>query len=166
MAEDQIKNEPNRESFKEVLKKRISTVKGEIQFLDETELTYPRVSELLAIVEVVQGKMIPEILINSIKNESAKKTMAKWNTKLENKSAHLSPDMYRAMLLIDFWGQGENDGLYRYINNTKKTATAIFGNSGVLYGTPQFEDIVSGLEEQLYKELGVNNLDELSKPNF
>jgi hypothetical protein len=153
-------------TLKNMLNKRVCVDGGKIIFLNEAELTHPRVSELLTIVKVTQVDIIPEILVDSVTAVDAKKHMEEWNEWFRTESPHLSPAMYRTLLLGDFWGQNRNQDYYNYIANTNKTAVAIFGDPNTLSGRPQHDDIVPGLEAEFCKELGIDNLDELSNPKL
>ena len=72
MSEDPktITGEPKPNTLVENLGKRISVNNGRIEFLDEGQSTYPRVSELLVIVKVISEMEIPDILCNFNNNNS------------------------------------------------------------------------------------------------
>ena len=157
MSENTVSQESGTNLLQERLGQRISVDNRKLEFVDESQITRPRIAELLTIVKVTQNREIPKILIDSIaslkKNgleSDACKTINEWNEKLKSNSSHLSPEMYRSVLMGNFCR-----------TNLQNTAIAIFGDPNVLRGKPQGDNIVQGLEKDLYQELGLKNLDDI-----
>ena len=168
MSENTVSQESGTNLLQERLGQRISVDNRKLEFVDESQITRPRIAELLTIVKVTQNREIPKILIDSIaslkKNgleSDACKTINEWNEKLKSNSSHLSPEMYRSVLMGNFWETVKNGDYYFYRTNLQNTDIAIFGDPNVLRGKPQGDNIVQGLEKDLYQELGLKNLDDI-----